>query len=1165
MGPKVLLRCALGCALLALTMLALPAAGEAAGSNYASPGYRWDGKLPKVAPTVPAPVIHLGDGIDPHLLVDAAGTGQIAYAVAPSIGQSAVRDCVLKRGQTGCTANASLLPPATDPEYSIDDDGPTPLALGNQLLMLDHRYPDELTLPDGSTGSGTFLWTSDDAGGTFTGPGIVGNLPVSGNAIVFGGANPSIGWITDTQTGGTFFQSAAAGAYQGAQLNLGDQGPDEAYNGRLALDGTRPVAEFSDLSNHIYVREWNGTGDITQSSSWSVARIDGTGYSRIVGGPAGVFLLYAKVGSEDLVVQRVVNGQPAGAPSTVVTGDDYDHANYAITEDASGGLTVGWFDSSSAGNLVTRTSTDGARSWGDPQTIARHLNAPSDLQLGAAQDGGGFAAFTTPETGGVSHAQVDVAAFGTFSATGLPGLGNLDGDGAGGLGGDPLGSSSCTDVHFGDIDAIAQAGCFLRDPSDPTSGAAVSTGEIRLNGLQIIPDAGVKIVIDPKLHTINTTGSVSVVLRAPGIGDITLFHGELHVNLAGSLADAGQTLFDFDVSKATSSLEGFPFNGSIDVQIQHDSVLIPASLTLPPYMGGITASATLLANDATGFELRSLHIGVADLPLGALEIKKLAIDYDGDGNVWKGMAHLDIPAGTPDFGIQADVEFDDGDFTMGSFHVDVPFPGIPVFEDAYLTGFGGSFDIHPGHKEFGGSIDFGAIPLDPPNFAIGLDGNVSITFPDTGPVVVKMTGTGTVHGSQVASAQATFESSGYFALTGNVDLDLTVLDLQASLNAFADLPAGTFASEVKGSLEIAGISISDVDGIISSKGAGACGGYFGLRAGFGYTWSGSPQIFWHGCDFGPYRVQPSSAVASSLGAAARPSFVANVGVASGTAVSNLEVDGTGGAPTVTLTDPAGQTITPPPLTPQTAGASSFQVADPAHDVTYVTVVGPHAGNWTVAAAPGSAPVARVLAARGYPEPKLSASVSGRGRARTLHYAVSGPPGLAVQFAEQGASTWRVLGSAHGPHGTLPFTPAIGPAGTREVVALVSENGMPLRRQVLTHYRAPGPPRPGAVSGLRVARHGRAFRIAFGRASGAARYTVHAIATDGHRSTWVISRGPHRRTVPAIGYADRLDVTVAGISSLDETGPAARASASYASPVYRRAHRTHTLHRRHRRR
>jgi hypothetical protein len=174
-------------------------------------------------------------------------------------------------------------------------------------------------------------------------------------------------------------------------------------------------------------------------------------------------------------------------------------------------------------------------------------------------------------------------------------------------------------VHFGQIDALAESGCFLRDPSDPTGGAAIAQGPIRLNGLEIIPGAG-------------------------------------------------QTLFDFDTSQFGVGLEGFPID---------------------------------------------------DLVLGALEIKNLSVDYTATGDVWKGGATLNIPAGTPYFGVTAQVEFDHGDFTMGSFDVALPCPGVPLFTDVYLNGFSGGFDIHPPRKRFFGSLTVGAIPLDPPNYAIG--------------------------------------------------------------------------------------------------------------------------------------------------------------------------------------------------------------------------------------------------------------------------------------------------------------------------------------------------------------------------------------------------------------------------------------------------------------
>ncbi|HEY5428151.1 MAG TPA: hypothetical protein VIK04_03475 [Solirubrobacteraceae bacterium] len=1126
-------------AVLVCAIVAVLPAAAAARQIYRSPGYRWNHKLPKVAPVIPGKLIKLGDGQYPHVVVDAAGTGQIAYSsgVIQNFGPSVVRDCVLPRGQTGCTANAGLVPAeGGDPQYNIDYEGPTPLVIGNQLLMIDHRYPNPETLPDGTTGYPEFLWTSEDGGRTFTGPGIIGNLAASGNAVVFGGDNPQIGVITDTMTGGTIFQATPPGAYTSNRLNLGDQGPDEAYDGRLALDGTEPVAEFQDLSNHIYIREYNGTGDINSSSSWSVAEVNGQGYSRLVGGVGGVgkvWLLYQKTYSGPLFVLRIVHGVPTGAASRVTPTNDFLHVNYAITEDATGRLTVGWF-TGGPDDLYVASSTDG-RHWTAPQLIAKNLSDPTDLSIGAAGDGGGFAAFQAPDSGSPTGSQIDVAAFGSFAVTGLKGLGNLDGDGIGGLGGDPLGSVSCTDVHFGDIDAIAEAGCFLRDPRNPNGGAAIIQGEIRLNGLEIIPDAGVQIVIDPRQHTINTTGSVRVVLRAPGIGDITLYHGSLNISLSGSLADAGQTLFDFNTATA-SALEGFPFATGIDVKIAHDAVVIPVSLKLPDYMGKVTGSATLLADNASGFQLTSLHIGVPDLVLGALEVKDLNIDYTQMGDQWAGSATLNIPAGTPYFAIAVAVRFDNGDFTMGSFNVTVPFPGVPIFTDTFLNGFGGGFDIHPDRRSFHGSVSIGAMPLDDPNYTIGVTGTVTITFISGGPVVLEVDGSGSVHGLQVATAKLLFQTNGYFEVDGNLDVDLSVAELQASLSAFADLPAKEFSAQINGSLSIAGYSAIGIEGVISSKGVAACGSYLGAAFGLYYAWGDSPSAGF-GCDVSPYVIQPVSK-ASAAGRGAR-AVVAAVPMVAGSAFEDLAVTGSGASPSVVLHGPGGQAVTPVKLGPGADTASAaLALPDANDDTTYVVLHHPAGGTWTVSPAPGSSPITSVKQARGYAPAKVHARVSGHGATRRLTYSIAAHPGMSVSFAERAHREFHILGTARGSRGTLRFAPGAGVAGSRTVYALVSENGVARETLKVATYRAPVPAVPGRARGLRVRRHGRRFTVSFSGAPGAAYYLEAVIASDGRHLLHVVRGRHHALTLSVIGYQDHLRVSVTGVSVLGKRGRAA---------------------------
>ena len=70
--------------LLGAGVTAVVPAVAGARPSYKTPGYRWNHKLPKVAPVIPGKLISLGDGEYPQVLVDAAGTGQIAYTTAPS-------------------------------------------------------------------------------------------------------------------------------------------------------------------------------------------------------------------------------------------------------------------------------------------------------------------------------------------------------------------------------------------------------------------------------------------------------------------------------------------------------------------------------------------------------------------------------------------------------------------------------------------------------------------------------------------------------------------------------------------------------------------------------------------------------------------------------------------------------------------------------------------------------------------------------------------------------------------------------------------------------------------------------------------------------------------------------------------------------------------------
>ena len=150
---------------------------------------------------------------------------------------------------------------------------------------------------------------------------------------------------------------------------------------------------------------------------------------------------------------------------------------------------------------------------------------------------------------------------------GRPGLGAAAG------GAPPLAPDvavACQKVSFGVVQAELQDGCFL---GAQQGRAKVSTGPMRLNGLEIIPDAGVQVIVDPVTRTIRSTGTVSVVLRAAGIPDITLFRGSIQLDASGK--GAGASLIKWAEGLFKPDLLGFPLRGGIDVRLTNGGVRIP--------------------------------------------------------------------------------------------------------------------------------------------------------------------------------------------------------------------------------------------------------------------------------------------------------------------------------------------------------------------------------------------------------------------------------------------------------------------------------------------------------------------------------------------------------------------------------------------------------------
>ena len=105
--------------------------------------------------------------------------------------------------------------------------------------------------------------------------------------------------------------------------------------------------------------------------------------------------------------------------------------------------------------------------------------------------------------------------------------------------------------------AVGGRAASCATPQHPASGAAVTDGELRLNGLQIVPDAGVQVVIDPHARTIDTTGA-RVRDPARHAASATSRCGTASCTSSSAATPTGQTLFDFDTQPVRGCAQGLP-------------------------------------------------------------------------------------------------------------------------------------------------------------------------------------------------------------------------------------------------------------------------------------------------------------------------------------------------------------------------------------------------------------------------------------------------------------------------------------------------------------------------------------------------------------------------------------------------------------------------------
>ena len=890
-------------ALVAAVAAGKPAHHHAKGSRpHPSHGVKSPGGGKSLNPGKP---IQIGLGYRPQVLVDEAGVAHITWSTpAEQVGPETAHKytagwdnyCRLARGARSCGDHAKLEAPiqyapggvkALELENPFVDNSPganqdigegsLPLETGDQLSILAHRPGNKVEVPGGISEDVNFLWTSDDGGKKFTGPGLTSTMDYYGGAVSYGSPS-SIGifgytgeTLQDSKTAGhVFFQEVQAGSFApaGAKVDLGEGKNDLLARRQIVADGDRPLVAFDNLRD-VFVREYKGKGNIDDAANWSTSKFPGTDPS-LASGPHGTWLTYYPKGHAShpgpnfdptsffpkAVVVKLVDGHRSGPETPVFPSILGGGAEDQLAEAADGELFAGWVqkghNEEEYRHLLVSTSNDG-RHWSKPQELydAGRKDSVAGLQIGVGPDGGGVAVFVHGGNGdkvtetkardlfGIGG-QVTAVPFGARGSTGKKGLGTAG-----------SGNAGCLDVRFGAVHAHVDFGCFLRlaTKKDPKGDASIAYGGVHVNGLEIRPDApGTAIVIDDATHTIESTGgNVSVLLQHPGIPDVTLWDGPLKADL-GKADNVGDPLFTLPMTSFHANVLGFEVLGTPTVTLGTESVSIPVSLKMPGYLG-VTGSATLAANMTEGLERPSLHIAIPDVVLPGLELRGSSIDWAGPEGQWTGSGELEMQPGAGAAGLDvkgAQIGFDHGDFSSGAFGT-AAYPGTPIFKNAYLENLGASFNLHP-PPSLTGNAEIGAVAHGGGVYSLEATGPLTTSFGN--PSTMNVEGEGAIYGVPLTSAHATFTTAGSFHETGTLGFDEFGLSIGGKMDATTDLAAGTTGGTIAGEFSFLGQGV-ELSLPFNDTGFGYCKdvgvGPATASVGFLFKWSGGVELFTSGC------------------------------------------------------------------------------------------------------------------------------------------------------------------------------------------------------------------------------------------------------------------------------------------------------------------------------
>jgi hypothetical protein len=1076
---------------------------------------------------VAAPAAHaaaqIASGNYPDAVVDRDGVTHVVWNTDNN-GASAdvLHYCQIQRGATACTGAQSFTPAGTATN-NHDFSGPHVFITAfGEVVLLTHRCCGTVA---GHTDDDV-AYVSSDGGATFSGPQALGSVSPGAAAVptpvAFDGTDRRVLTVA-SPTGGIHFQAAplaqggAGQPYTTAYAQLSNY---NSYDASVVFVGAgRFVAAWADADGTSYFRTYTCTvnpctNDPNNAASWSAqVSIPNAELPRLVTGPNGTFL-FARNPSDNNYYSRQINTDNNAVGPALPVGQGAISGNMRdVTEDANGILHALYINANNG--LGYRASANGGQVWGDPQTL---VPGP-DFQLGdlkvvarTVDDGFTGSAIWEESDPGDRNPAILMDALPDLSTslfvTPPPGTGLPAGGGTPTVPPvtTPAPPGACQTLSFAAVDVIADA-CFTRDGS-----AYVATGGVKINGLRIELGSG-KLKLDPKARTITTSGA-TVTIK---VGDVVLYRAPIDWTLPkGSVASLGT----IDTGSGGGNLLGFPIKGSASINLRGGGAEIPVHLGLPSLFGGVTGDVTIRADNVAGIHLRELHVKVGDAVIGPLEIKDLSFDYDADTVHWAGAATLILPPQPPGPSLESKVSFTHGD--LDYIQNDLTLPGTGIVLDplgaTYLKHI--RFGLFTNPLRLTGGVTINAGPEIAGVAAVTVTGDLTLILTD--PAVLKADGTISLVKIPVGGAHFELRTNGYVSFNGTLGYREGAFEADANIGGW--LFKSAFNVDASAKIKLGDLGPIGGEVVFSSVGFAGCVDTPIDNFGAGYKWDGDLEFMFSGCDVGPYK---AVAAAAQAGAPRTVTFAHDL--PSGI----VAVQGQGAPPHVSLVGPGGVRVDAPASgSAQAPGAIVFHTADT--NTTYFVVKKPAAGAWQVVPQADSVPVTGVQAANGLEQPQITGHVTrGSGGKRVLSYKIKAIPGQQVTFAEQGKQAAQQIGKARGTAGTLRFTPADGPGGTRKIIAMVASYGKPRKTVTVTSYVAPPPAKPATPKHLKATRGTKAMTITWSAAKNAKRYEIRATLSDG-RVILVRQKGT-RLAIPAVANATRATITVTGLKPDDSRG------------------------------